>query len=155
MMRACLLAALVLPAACSSVTFTPLDGEAEQPPKPGDFVVNVHEEHDTQVYRIIGTVSCQDSASSSIWNWWTDYHALIEEMKSNNQVRLLKKTRKVGGDVLIGLTHDIISGGRGGGGLGMGVGYGSGNVGVGLGTSIFGSNPKVTVSSHGKVGVLK
>ena len=141
--------------ACSSVTFTPVEGEMERASKSGDFEVRVLGSGEADGYRIIGTVSCQDSASSNIWNWWTDYHALIEEMKRDNERRLLKKVRGVGGDVLIGLTHDILSGGSSGGGVGVGVGYGTGNVGVGVGTSILGSNPKVTVSSHGKVGVIE
>ena len=38
-------------------------------------------------------------------------------------------------------------------GIGIGAGVGHGGVGVGVGTSIFGSNPKLIVVSHGKVGV--
>ena len=106
---------------------------------------------EADAYRIIGTVSCQDSASSSIWNWWTDYEALITEMKKGNRKRLLAKTRDVGGDALIGLVHDLRSGG-GAGGVGVGVGVGGG---VGVGTSLFGSNPKVIIVSHGMVGVEK
>lgn len=153
-----LTAALLVPAilalaGCSSVTFLPLEGESARESKPEGSEVPVLGVRDAVDMRIIGTVSCQDSARSSIWNWWTDSHALIEEMRAGNRVRLIEEVRSVGGDALIDLRHEISTGGGGGGSIGIGAGVGHGGVGVGIGTSLFGSNPKVYVVSHGKVGV--
>ncbi len=148
-----LLAAVLALAGCSSVSFLPLEGEAPRDSKPDGFAIHLLDIRDAQQLRIIGKVSCQDSARSSIWNWWTDSHALIEEMKAGNRERLIAKVKSVGGDALIDLKHEIITGGGGGGGIGIGAGVGHGGVGVGVGTSIFGSNPKLIVVSHGKVGV--
>jgi hypothetical protein len=138
-------------AGCSSVTFTPVEGGEELPPKPKGFEVQVTDSAPAG-YRMIGVVSCQDSASSSIWNWWTDQYVLIEEMKVGNLERLLKKVRKVGGEALIGLSHDVMVGGSSGG-VGVGVGTGTGGVGVGVGTSLLSGSPKIYVLSRGDVGV--
>lgn len=137
---------------CSSVTFTPLGEEETFAPKPDGFEVQLLSRRAAHDYRLIGSVSCQDSASSSIWNWWTDQQALIVEMKAGNEARLVEKVRDVGGDVLIGLTHDLSYGGTSGG-VGLGVGMGQGPVGVGVGTSLLGGNPRVVVVSYGEVGV--
>jgi len=140
-------------AGCSSVSFTPLEGEEELSPKPGDFEVQVLDPG-AGGYRIIGVVSCDDSASSSIWNWWTDQYVLINELKEGNRERLVDKVRDVGGDALIGLNHEVMIGGSSGGvGVGVGMGVGGGPVGVGLGTSLLSGSPKVYVLSHGDVGV--
>jgi hypothetical protein len=148
-----LLAGFCLLTGCASVTFTPLEGETERTPKPDDFEVEVLSEHEGGDLITIGTVSCQDSGSSTIWNGWKDLQALIEEMKGYNLERLMRKIRAVGGDALIDLQHDVLTGGGGGGGVSLGVGAGSGGFGVGVGTRILSSNPKIIVVSHGKVGV--
>ncbi len=139
---------------CSTVTFTPLDAEEIFDPKPDDFEVQVVGSDGARDFRLIGSVSCQDSAASSIWNWWTDQQALIVEMKAENVERLVERIREVGGDALIGLTHDLSYGGSSGG-VGLGVGMGRGPVGVGVGTSLLGGNPKIVVVSYGEVGVVK
>lgn len=146
-----LTALAVFLAGCSTVTFTSYEQGMERTPKSKDFLIQVLE--DEEGYMIIGTVSYQDSGSSSIWNGWTDNQALIREMKEENIQRLVEKIREVGGEALIGVKHDIWSGGGGGGSVGLGVGYGCGNVGVGLGTQLFGSNPRIIVNSYGMVGV--
>jgi hypothetical protein len=140
---------------CSAVTFTPLEGETERPPKPDDYTVPVLTGSAAEALYVIGLVSCEDSASSSIWNGWKDHQALIEEMKLYNLKRLKDKIIDVGGDALLDLVHDILTGGSGGGGVSLGVGAGSGGFGVGVGTQIFGSNPKIIVVSYGKVGVYR
>jgi hypothetical protein len=140
-------------AGCSSVSFTPREGEGELPPKPDDYEVLLLDPG-APGYRVVGVVSCDDSASSSIWNWWTDQYALIQELKEDNRERLIDKVREVGGDALIGLDHEVLIGGSSGG-VGMGVGVGSGPVGVGVGTSLFSGSPKIIVASYGDVGVLE
>jgi len=146
-----LIAFLVIATGCSSVSFMPVDEDYVREPKPGDYEIAIVDNDNG--YIIIGSVSCQESASSSIWNWWTDNHALIEEMKSENKETLIDKIRDVGGDALIALQHKIITGGSSGGGVGLGLGVGHGPIGVGLGTSLLGSNPKIIVTSVGTVGV--
>lgn len=144
-----LVAALV---GCSSVTYVPLDEAEIFAPKPKGFDVKLVGGRAAHGYRLIGSVSCQDSAASSIWNWWTDQQALIVKMKASNEKRLKKKVREAGGDAIIGLTHDLSYGGSSGG-VGLGVGVGGGDVGVGVGTSLLGGNPKIIVVSYGQVGV--
>ena len=145
---------LILPLlwGCSSVTFTPVEGAETFPAKPRNFEVRILPKGAAQNYQIIGMVSCQDSASSSIWNWWTDQQALIIGMKDDNLERLLKEVRKVGGDVLIDVRHDVRAGGSTGG-VGVGVGTGSSGVGVGVGTTLMSGSPKIYVVSYGEVGV--
>jgi hypothetical protein len=145
-----ILAAVML-AGCSSVSFTPREGEEELPSKPRGFEVPVLDPG-ASGYRIIGVVSCSGSASSSIWNWWTDEYVLINELKAENRERLIKKVRAVGGDAILGLNHEVMIGGRSGG-VGVGVGTSSGNVGFGVGTSLFSGSPKIYVISNGDVGV--
>ncbi len=142
-------------AGCSSVTFTPAEGKGARPAKPDGFEVKVLGKDWSIRYEIIGTVSCQDSARSSIWNWWTDQQALIMKLKDSNRQRLVDKTREAGGDALIGLNHSISTGGSGGLGVGLGVGIGNSPVGVGVGTSLFAGNPTIRLVSHGRVGVIK
>jgi hypothetical protein len=139
-------------AGCSSVTFVPVDEELELPAKESGFEVRLVDRNAADPWKIIGAISCQDSSSSSIWNWWTDQKALVVKMQAGNEERLLERVRAVGGEVLIGLTHDISSGGSGGG-LGVGVGVGYGPVGIGLGTGLLGGGPKIIVVTYGDVGV--
>ena len=138
---------------CSTVTFIPLDEEVILDPKPDGFDVELVSRSAARNYTVIGSVSCQDSAASSIWNWWTDQQALIVEMKAENKARLMEKIGEIGGDVLIDLTHDLSYGGSSGG-VGLGVGVGRGPVGVGVGTSLLGGNPKIVVVSYGEVGIV-
>jgi len=146
-------AAWPLLAGCRSVTFIPSSEGETYPATPADFEVRILEPQEAVgEYRVIGSVSCRDSAASSIWNGWTDERALILELQEGNRERLLKKIRKVGGEALIGLKHDVVYGGSSGG-VGVGVGGGSGGVGVGVGTTILSGSPKVVVVSYGDVGV--
>lgn len=151
---AVVLCALFALTGCSTVTYLPLDPEETFPPIPEGAEIPSLSQAEAIGYRVIGSVSCQDSASSSIWNWWTDQQALIMEMRGENLERLCEKIREIGGHALIGLTHDIGYGGSSGGvGVGMGVGIGSGPVGVGVGTSLFSGNPRIVVVSYGQVGI--
>jgi hypothetical protein len=137
---------------CSTVTFMPVNEDQEElKAKPKSF--QVEQVEGEAGYDVIGTVSCQDSASSSIWNWWTDNMVLIQKMKKNNREKLHKKVRQVGGDVLIDVQHELWQGGQSAGNVGVGVGTGVGGVGVGVGTSLFSSGGKLSINSHGKVGV--
>jgi|GEM_PF-6550577 len=141
-------------AGCSSVTFIPLGGDVILEPKTDGFDVELVSRSEARNYEVIGSVSCQDGAASSIWNWWTDQQALIVEMKEENKARLLEKIREIGGDVLIDLTHELSYGGSSGG-IGLGVGVGRGPVGVGVGTSLLGGNPRIVVVSYGDVGIVR
>ena len=139
-------------AGCSSVTFLPVDEELELPAKESGFEVQIVDRSAAKPWKIIGAISCQDSSSSSIWNWWTDQRALVTEMKAGNEQRLLDRIRGIGGQALIGLTHELSRGGSRGG-IGVGVGVGHGPVGIGVGTGLFGGGPTITVVTYGDVGV--
>lgn len=139
---------------CSSVTFLPMGPDETFPPKPDDFVVKTLTSAEATDYRIIGQVSCQDSATSSIWNGWTDNHALVIELQDENIADLHEEIREIGGDVLIDVKHELGYGGSSGG-VGIGMGVGSGNVGFGVGTSLSSGNPRIIVVTYGHVGVRK
>ncbi|MFH2000336.1 MAG: hypothetical protein ABIK28_11685 [Planctomycetota bacterium] len=153
-MAMAVLSILSVPAGCSSVTFLPVGPDESFPPKPEGYEILTLESDEAGDYRIIGQVSCQDSASSSIWNGWTDQKALVQEMQNGNIALLVEKVREVGGDALIEVQHELGYGGSSGG-MGMGVGLGSSGVGIGVGTTILGGNPTIIVVTYGHVGVRK